>query len=78
MLDEQLNVVVVEIQLEVLANVVDEHAHNVPVTQVLDVLLQDISFEALEGKTDLLVEDLALKVLVRAVLLLDERLRQMQ
>ena len=62
--DEHLDVVLVEIQLEVLANVVDEHAHDVPVAQVLDVLFQDVSFEALEGKTDLLVEDLALEVLV--------------
>ena len=64
LLDEHFDVVVGQIQLELFADIVDEHAHNVPVTQIFYVFFQNISFQALKSKSYLLMEDLRLKMIV--------------
>lgn len=68
LLNEHLDVVVRQIQLEFLANVVNEHADNVPVTQILYVFFKDVPFQAFEGKPYLLVEHLGLEMIVRSIL----------
>jgi hypothetical protein len=75
-LHEYVDVVLVNLKAELFPDIVNEHTDDVPVAQVLDVLLQNIALEAFEGKPYLLVEHGVLEVVERGVGLVQPPLAQ--
>jgi hypothetical protein len=44
-LHEKINIAIIDFKFEILANVINKDTDNVPVTQILDILFQYVSFE---------------------------------
>ena len=76
-LHEYVDVVLVNFEAVLFPDIINEDTDDVPVAQVLDVLLQNIPLQAFEGKPYLLVEHGVLEVVEGSVGLVQPPLAQL-
>lgn len=66
-LHEYIYIAIINLKFELFSYVIHKDTDNVPVTEVFNIFFENIPLQTFKGKSDLLMKDGTLEMLIRAI-----------